>query len=106
MERSKIPLHKWMMAFYLLNASKKGVSAHQLHRALGITYQSAWFMAHRIREAMRDGGFTPMGGAGRIVEADETYYGKPETPRVSPQRKDRPYKNKRGRNSRPIVALV
>src|SRR5580692_2417339 len=53
MERSKIPLHKWMMAFYLLNASKKGVSSHQLHRALGITYQSAWFMTHHIREAMR-----------------------------------------------------
>lgn len=60
MERSKIALHKWMMGFYLMNASKKGVSAHQLHRALDITYQSAWFMCHRIREAMRDGGFAPM----------------------------------------------
>jgi ISXO2-like transposase domain len=63
-------------------------------------------MTHRIREAMRDGGFTPMGGEGKIVEADETYYGKPETPHVSPQRKDRPYKYARARNSRPIVALV
>jgi hypothetical protein len=71
MERSRIPLHKWMMAFYLMNASKKGVSAHQLHRSLGITYQSAWFMAHRIREAMRDGGLSSLGGGG-IVEADET----------------------------------
>jgi transposase-like protein len=90
MERSKIPLHKWMMAFYLMNASKKGVSSHQLHRALGITYQSAWFMTHRIREAMRDGGFSPLGGEGKIVEADETYYGPVETPRESPQRKGRP----------------
>jgi hypothetical protein len=62
MERSKIALHKWMMGFYLMNASKKGVSAHQLHRALGVTYQSAWFMCHRIREAMRQGGFGPLGG--------------------------------------------
>jgi transposase-like protein len=65
MERSKIPLHKWMMGFYLMNASKKGVSAHQLHRALGVTYQSAWFMCHRIREAMRDGGLGPLGGGGK-----------------------------------------
>ena len=77
MERSKIALHKWMMGFYLMNASKKGVSAHQLHRALGVTYQTAWFMCHRIREAMRDGGLGPLGGGGGsgIVEADETYYG-------------------------------
>jgi transposase-like protein len=109
MERSKIPLHKWMMAFYLMNASKKGVSSHQLHRALGITYQSAWFMTHRIREAMRDGGYTgPLGGEGEIVEADETYYGPTEKPRISKQRGDRPYKKgSRGpRDKRPIVALV
>jgi transposase-like protein len=109
MERSKIPLHKWMMAFYLMNASKKGVSSHQLRRALGITYQSAWFMTHRIREAMRDGGFTgPLGGEGEIVEADETYYGPTEKPRISKQRGDRPYKKgSRGpRDKRPIVALV
>lgn len=110
MERSKIPLHKWMMAFYLMNASKKGASSHQLHRALGITYQSAWFMTHRIREAMRDGGFTgPLGGEGEIVEADETYYGPTEKPRVSPQRKGRPV-TKKGKggpaNKRRIVALV
>src|SRR5436853_7814336 len=53
MERSKIPLHKWVMATHLMAASKKGVSAHQLHRMLGITYKTAWFMAHRLREAMR-----------------------------------------------------
>ena len=60
----------------LLTASKKGFSAHQLHRTLGITYKSAWFMAHRIREAMRTGGLAPMGGAGGVVEADETYIGR------------------------------
>ena len=109
MERSKIALHKWLIAFHLMTASKKGISAHQLHRMLGIGYEAAWFMCHRIREAMRDGGLkTPMGGNGGIVEADETYHGKPETPHVSPQRKGRPYKYaaKGPRNSRPIVSLV
>ena len=53
-ERSKIPLHKWLLATYLLSASKKGMSAHQLHRMLDVTYKTAWFMAHRIREAMRE----------------------------------------------------
>jgi transposase-like protein len=109
MERSHIPLHKWLMAFYLLNASKKGMSAHQLHRALGLDYKSAWFMCHRIREAMRSGGLGPLGGEGKIVEADETYYGKTEKPHVSPQRRGRPY-NPRGsrgpKNKRPVVALV
>src|SRR3984957_17994003 len=66
MERSHIPLHKWMIGFYLMNASKKGISAHQLHRTLGIRYQSAWFMCRRIREAMRAGGLTPLGGAGKV----------------------------------------
>ncbi|MCC6946881.1 MAG: IS1595 family transposase [Bradyrhizobiaceae bacterium] len=107
MESSHIKLHHWLQAFYLMASSKKGMSAHQLHRTLGITYKSAWFMAHRIREAMRTGGLTPLGGEGKIVEADETYFGKAETPRVSPQRKGRPY-TKRGHlwNNRPIVALV
>lgn len=110
MERSKIPLHKWMMGFYLMNASKKGVSAHQLHRALGVTYQTAWFMCHRIREAMRDGGFTPMGGDGGIVEADETYYGPVEKlKRRDKTTSGRPY-TKAGRsgpsNKRAILSLV
>lgn len=79
MERSKIPLNKWLMAMHLMGASKKGMSAHQLHRMLGVTYQSAWFLAHRIREAMGDpepnksGG--PLGGKGKVVEADETVVG-------------------------------
>jgi transposase-like protein len=76
-ERSHIPLRKWLMGFRLMAGSKKGVSAHQLHRTLGITYKSAWFMAHRIREAMRAGPFAPpLGGAGKVVEADETYIGR------------------------------
>ena len=75
-ERSKVPLHKWLLASYLLSASKKGMSAHQLHRMLGVTYKTAWFMAHRIREAMTDTDPTPMGGAGKVIEADETYIGR------------------------------
>lgn len=109
MESSHIKLHIWLQAFYLMAASKKGVSAHQLHRMLKITYKSAWFMAHRIREAMRNGGLLPpMGGEGKIIEADETYYGKTEKPRVSPHRKGRPYKRgSRGpKDKRPILALV
>ena len=76
-ERSHIPLHKWVMAMHLMAASKKGISAHQLHRMLGITYKSAWFMAHRIREAMRptDDDAGPLGGQNKVLEADETYVG-------------------------------
>jgi transposase-like protein len=74
-ERSKIPLHKWLFATHMMVSSKKGVSAHQLHRMLNITYKSAWFMAHRIREAMREEGLEPMGGDGGIVEIDETFLG-------------------------------
>jgi transposase-like protein len=77
-ERSKIPLTKWLAALFLLTASKKGVSAHQIHRSLDISYKSAWFMMHRLREALRNGGLAPMGGATKIVEIDETVYGKLE----------------------------
>ena len=75
MERSHIPVHKWLLAIHLMSASKKGMSAHQLHRMLGVTYKSAWFLAHRIREAMIDSKPTPLGGEGRSVQADETYIG-------------------------------
>lgn len=75
MERSKIPLRKWVLGFHLYAASKKGMSAHQLHRMLGVTYKTAWFMAHRIREAMRDDKADPIGGEGKTVEVDETYFG-------------------------------
>jgi transposase-like protein len=111
MERSHILLNKWLMGFFLLNASKKGMSAHQLSRSLGLDYKSAWFMCHRIREAMRAGGLAPMGGPGTsgIVEADETYFGKTEKP--MPRSRGRiPNPVKRGRggpaDKRPILSLV
>src|SRR5271154_25301 len=71
-ERSHIPLHKWLLAARLMASSKKGISAHHLHRTLNITYKSAWFLAHRIREAMRDTDPAPLGGEGKVIEADET----------------------------------
>jgi transposase-like protein len=74
-EDSKVPLNKWVLATELLTASKKGMSAHQIHRMLGVTYKTAWFMCHRIREAMIDPNPGPMGGEGQSVQADETYYG-------------------------------
>ena len=72
MEDSKIPLNKWLLAFRLMAGSKKGISAHQLHRSLGVTYKSAWFLAHRIREAMNIEPEGPLGGPDSVVEADET----------------------------------
>lgn len=75
-EHMRLPLHKALQAVYLMTSSKKGISAHQLHRVLEITYKSAWFLAHRIREAMRDGDLTAFGGNGGIVEVDETFIGK------------------------------
>ena len=77
-EASHIPLHQWLLAAYLLCSSKKGISSHQLMRTLDVTYKTAWFMTHRIREAMRSGTFAPMGGSGKVVEADETYIGRKE----------------------------
>jgi transposase-like protein len=75
-ERSKVPLHKWFQAAHLLASSKKGISAHQLHRTLRVTYKTAWFMEHRLREAMRELNPTgPLGGEGKTVEFDETYIG-------------------------------
>lgn len=74
-EESKLPLTKWLQAIFLMTASKKGVSAHQLHRTLEVTYKTAWFLAHRIREAMRDGELAPFGGGGGFVEVDETFIG-------------------------------
>jgi transposase-like protein len=75
MERSKIPLNKWLLAMHLMGSSKKGISAHQLHRMLGVTYQTAWFLSHRIREAMGDQTPEPLGGQNKVVEGDETYVG-------------------------------
>ncbi len=83
-ERSKIPLTKWLLAMQLMCSSKKGISSHQLHRTLGVTYKTAWFMSHRIREAMRVGSFSvPFGVGGTGVEVDETFIGSnPENPRA------------------------
>lgn len=109
MERSHIPLTKWVLAYHLMAASKKGMSAHQLHRTLNIAYNSAWFMCHRIREAMCESSPAPLGGEGKIVEADETYYGKQETPQ--PRSRGRiPKPTKAGHSGpadkRAVVALV
>ena len=75
-ESSHVPLHIWLQAMYLIVGSKKGISSNQLHRTLGVTLKTAWFMSHRIREAMRRGELAPMGGEGGVVEADETYIGR------------------------------
>jgi transposase-like protein len=96
-ERSKVPLHKWLLANHLIVSSKKGISSHQLHRMLGVTYKTAWFMAHRIREAMKPTPTGPMGGEGRTVEADETYFGRD---------KDKPRSRMGIRHMNKIVSLV
>ena len=75
MERSHVPLNKWALAYRLMCSSKKGMSAHQLHRTLDVTYKTAWFMAHRIRESMREIKPDPLGGEGKFVESDETFTG-------------------------------
>lgn len=98
MERSKIPISKWLFAMHLMASSKKGMSAHQMHRMLGVTYKTAWFMCHRIREAMKDNAPTPMGGEGQSIQADETYYGN-SSKRAKGYRKGHSHKEQ-------IVALV
>jgi transposase-like protein len=108
MERSHAKLTQWAMAFWLAASSKKGFSAHQLHRALGCQYNTAWFLHHRVMEAMRQGGLDlpPMGGKGRIVEADETYFGRVENP-VTTTSKGKPFRKQGGSvNKRAIVSLV
>ncbi|MEP7240801.1 MAG: IS1595 family transposase [Devosia sp.] len=106
-EASHVPLNIWLQAVVLLTSSKKGMSSNQLHRVLGVTLKTAWFMSHRIREAMRDGTLAPMGGRGGIVEADETYIGRMAKSEPSPQRRGRPYINKnRPPRKRAIISLV
>ena len=75
-ESSKVPLHIWLQAMFLIAGSKKGISSNQLHRTLGVTLKTAWFMSHRIRESMREGGLTSFGEGGGAVEVDETYIGR------------------------------
>jgi transposase-like protein len=90
-EASHVKLHIWLQAVALLSSSKKGISSNQLHRTLGVSLKTAWFMSHRIREAMRDGKLAPMGGNGSIVEMDETYHGQLETPRRLTKKRYSPY---------------
>jgi len=73
-EETKLPMTKWLQAIYLMCSSMKGVSSHQLHRTLEVTYKTAWLLSHRVREAMRSGELAPFGGGGAI-EVDETYIG-------------------------------
>jgi transposase-like protein len=108
-ESSHIPMHVWLQAMFLLCSSKKGISSNQLHRTLGVTLKTAWFLSHRIREAMRSGDLAPMGGLGGIVEADETYLWKQDVPR---ERKTKRYTapTKSGKpgpaGKRAIISLV
>ena len=104
MEFSHVPLHKWALAFRLMAASKKGVSAHQLMRMLGLgSYRTAWFMAHRVREAMADRDPEPLGGKGKTVEIDETFIGKPDDVFVS----GKGWQGKRGTTTkRKVLTMV
>ena len=93
-EHARIPLNKMLQAVHLMCSSKKGISAHQLHRILEIQYRSAWFLAHRIREAMRDGALAPFGGNGGIVEVDETFIGTDRDLKPKGEKKGRGYHHK------------
>jgi transposase-like protein len=110
-EDSHVKMNLWLQAMYLLCSSKKGISSNQLSRTLGVTLKTAWFMSHRIREAMRAVGFSPLGGDGMIVEGDEAYYGQiPEEKRPTHKTSGRPFSEERrggqNRNKRTIVGLV
>jgi transposase-like protein len=100
-ERSHVPLNKWLGATYLMMASKKGMSALQISRMIGVTYKTAWFLCHRIRESLRDN-TGPLGGEGMIVEADETYVGGKDKNRHKSQRTGHDAVSKK----EPVVALV
>jgi len=111
-ERSHISLNKWLAATYLMMSSKKGMSALQVGRMIGVSKKTAWFLCHRIRESLRQGSFdSPFGQGGKIVEVDETYYGPVDEPQVSERRRKdgRPF-TKSGTNGpaskRPIISLV
>ncbi|MCA3559684.1 MAG: IS1595 family transposase [Aestuariivirga sp.] len=89
-ERSHVKLHLWFQAAHLMASSKKGISAHQLHRTLGVTYKTAWFMEHRLREAMANGSIIPLGGEGKTLEADTTYIGGKEKNKHKVKRAEKP----------------
>lgn len=107
-ESSHIKMPIWLQAIFLISSSKKGISSNQLSRVLEITLKSAWFLSHRIREAMRDGAFAPLGGCGNIVEIDETYYGRTEkkATETTTGRKFVRSGNHGPSNKRAIVSLV
>lgn len=105
-ERSKIKLNIWLQAVLLLCSSKKGMSAHQLHRTLGVTYKTAWFMAHRIREAFQETNAAPMGGDGGPVEIDETYMGRAKPRRARLFRDGPKLQGTGGVHLRKVVSLV
>src|SRR5690606_14667606 len=97
----KVPLHKWLQAIYLMCSNKNGISAHQLHRVLEVTYKTAWFMEHRIRQAIRDGDLSPFDPNGGAVEVDETF--------ISHDATIKPRHSKKGRgvaHKRKVLALV
>jgi transposase-like protein len=104
MESSHIPLHKWALSFRLMAGSNKGVSAHQLMRELGLgSYRTAWFLAHRVREAMAERDPEPLGGKGKTVEVDETFIGKPDEVFVS----GKGWQSKRGTaTKRKVLTMV
>ncbi|MEP0313240.1 IS1595 family transposase [Hyphomonas sp.] len=108
-ESSHVPMNIWLQAIALMSSSKKGISSNQLHRVLGVTLKTAWFMSHRIREAMRDGSLSPMGGSGKVVEADETYQGRRKTVR-DVRTSGKPYLKPKGKKGKPakraIISLV
>ncbi len=93
-ERSKVPLNKWLLATHLMASSKKGISAHQLHRSIGVTYKTAWFMFHRIREAMRNDDPVSFGSGGGAVEVDETFIGRDKSKKPVGTKKGRGHHHK------------
>ena len=105
MESSHVPLNKWVLAFRLMASSKKGISAHQLHRTIQVTYKTAWFMAHRIREAMRPVDPEKLGGEGEIIESDETYWGPKDRDTDPAKRRRRRGKPGRG-GKQTVLSLV
>src|ERR1700724_1221835 len=104
--RSHVPLHKWLLGFRFMAGTKKGFSAHQLHRTLKVDYKTAWFLEHRIRECMDEDDSGPLGGGGKIVEADETFLNKQRGRGTWEFSNERGWTKRRDRRSVPAFALV